>query len=256
MSMFLHEVECESGFRGSNAVQVAEIGIETDLFERTVNGDAEHAVPEGKQTVDRVCWRLSRPAGESAWGEQGQVLEVSARGVALDAEHLVEATSFGETGEGGGMVLGDGAQPGLMSASAVAGRAQEQLAVVMQLACDEGAGQMQSVGRVIVGPVLGQAQVGIACDGATRACEETAVARHPGDRSAIRGTAMQEVVGDGHPVPGDDVVQTDQGEQVTAGPLWVDDPDRVTVELQVGARGGREESPQKLSHPNSLPVAQ
>ena len=54
---FFHEVEGECWFAGPDAVQVADVGVETYVFECTVHGDAQHAIREGQRGVDRIGGR-------------------------------------------------------------------------------------------------------------------------------------------------------------------------------------------------------
>ncbi|WSI74318.1 hypothetical protein OG599_31880 [Streptomyces sp. NBC_01335] len=91
----LHEVEGECGFSGTQAVEVADVGVEADLFGGSVDEAPEWSVGEGEQGVDRVRGWSAVAVGEGrdalggaeCVGEGG---EVGAGGVAFDAHGDVE----------------------------------------------------------------------------------------------------------------------------------------------------------------------
>ena len=88
--------------------------------------------------------------------------------------------------------------------------------------------------------------------GSAGAGEEATVASDPGDAATIGSTAVQEVVGEGDAVPGDDVVETNQREKAPARAFGVGDADGVAVEVEAGSRGGGVESAEEFSHPRLL----
>jgi hypothetical protein len=83
-----HQIQRQGGLTGTHAVQVAEVRVETNLFECAVDRDAEHAVAEGEQAVDRVHRRASGATSGDAWSEHVEALEIVPGSTALHAEHL------------------------------------------------------------------------------------------------------------------------------------------------------------------------
>jgi hypothetical protein len=96
----LHQVEGESGFAGSDGVQETDVRVESDLFECSLYGNAQHAVQEGEQAVQRIGGGSFVAPGRlpvRVCGEQvGHGGEVVACGDAFDAEYLVGAGCGGE----------------------------------------------------------------------------------------------------------------------------------------------------------------
>jgi hypothetical protein len=71
-----HEVQRERWFARADAGQISEIGIKSDLLKRTVDGDAEHPVTEGEQTVDWIEGRSTGAAGHGTGRKKREPTEV------------------------------------------------------------------------------------------------------------------------------------------------------------------------------------
>jgi hypothetical protein len=175
--------------------------------------------------------------------------------LALDAQHHRERRCAGELGKRIGVSNSEITQFGLLDSSAITCGAQQQLPVVVQLARDDTARHLQPALRILVGPKLGQPQHWVASLRTAYPAEEATVARHPGHRSAIRRTTVQQIVGQVDAVPRNDVIDSHERHQVTTGPLGMRDPQRVAIQVQADARGGGVERIQQLSHSSHPPNA-
>lgn len=212
-------------------MQVADVGIEADLFEGAVDGDAEQPVQERQQAVERVDWW---PAGAGnravqAVGDRGEGGEVAACRGAFDPKQRVDVAGAGGLGEQVNVLLGCGAELGLAVASDVAGGSEKELPAVVELAGHHVLGDGQATLRIAVGLVLGLAEQRVARGRAAQARPEAAEPGQPAHGAAVVGAAQQQLIGGGDAAEQHYVVDASQRQDLAAGPVGVNDADGVAV---------------------------
>src|SRR5699024_9640164 len=169
---FLHEIQGQGWFSGSNAVEISDVGVQTDVFEGSEHGDTQHAISEGQQAVDGISGWFPRPTGSSTRYEGRDGLEIAAGDTPFDAEDHVQGGALLEWGERVDVLLGQVSEGGSAGSAGVSGGAQEHLSIVVDFPGDQCFREVQAPFGLVVGADLFDSQQGVAGLGADSAVQE------------------------------------------------------------------------------------
>jgi len=204
-------VKCQRWLARPHAVEVPDVRIKANAFQRAEGGDPQEGVAKVERGVEGIGGRPRDTPGR--WGDvtlRGDQVcptrDVLPGGLPFDAKHRFEPVDGLQRSEVGSDAVGADMQSSRTFCLLVARGAQDELPCVLQFPRHDRARQLDSMRRIVMRPVLSQAKVRVGVKAAGGAGKETPGSGQPRRRLAVHGESPHQVVRDRHASERDDVV--------------------------------------------------